>query len=139
MDEFYCGQWRKSPPLRTERRPDRGGRPFLEAGIEPRGLSQQNTVSPSTELNNFEEGSDEEESEREEDLGLGEVPVKVKVKKEKDFVRKLADPRMPTEEERKMHWLQGHYPYTETPPTDLRRRKGKFQSMDLITTSQVTS
>ena len=82
------------------------------AGIEPRGLRDQDTVSPSTKLlDSFEEGSDEEESEVEEDLGLGEVPVKVKVKKEKDFVRKLADPRMPTEEERKMHCLQGHYPY----------------------------
>ena len=86
MDEFHCGKWRKSPPLWTERCPDRGRGPFLEAGIEPRGLSQQNTVSPSTELNNFEEGSDEEESDIEEELGLEEVPVKVRVKKERDLL-----------------------------------------------------
>ena len=70
--------------------------------MEQKEFRKQNTVSPSTELNNFEEGSDEEESDREEELGLGEVPVKVQVRKEKDFVGKLADPRMPTEEERKI-------------------------------------
>ena len=111
MDEFHGGKWREDAALWTEGCPDRGRGPFLEAGIEPRGLPNQNTVSLSTKLESVEEVSDEEESEVEESLGFGETPVKVKIKKEKDFVRKLADPKMPTEEERKMHWLQGHYPY----------------------------
>ena len=58
--------------------------------MEPRGLRDIDTVSPSTKLDSLEEVPDEEGSEVEEDLGLGETPVKVKVKKEKDFVRKLA-------------------------------------------------
>ena len=79
--------------------------------MERKEFREQNTVSPNVELDGFEEGSDEEDSGSEEALGLGEITVKVRVKKEKDFVRKLADPKMPTEEERKMHWLQGHFPY----------------------------
>ena len=79
--------------------------------MEPGGLQNENTVSPSTKLESLEEESEEELSREEEEMGTGEVPIKVRVKKEKDFVRKLADPKLPTDEERKSHWLQGHYPY----------------------------
>ena len=51
-----------------------------------------------------DEGCDEEEAMRSED------PRKVGADKDREFVGKLADPKLPSEEERKMYWLQGYYP-----------------------------
>ena len=53
----------------------------------------------------------EDESCGEEGAMRSEDPRKVDADKNREFVRKLADPKLPSEEERKMHWLQGHYPY----------------------------
>ena len=63
MDELYGGKWWPGVALWAERCPYRGRGPFLEAGIEPRGLRDQDTVSPSTKLVSLEEVSDEEVSE----------------------------------------------------------------------------
>ncbi len=50
------------------------------------------------------------ESEGEEDLGefKGEACEKIKVGQEGEEVRKLVDPKLPTQPEVAMHWLKGH-------------------------------
>ena len=64
MDEFRGGKRWEGAALWTDGCPDRGRGPFLEAGMEPRGLPNQNTVSPSTKLESVEGVSEEEESAR---------------------------------------------------------------------------
>ena len=74
--------------------------------------SREDTVSPKI-LGIETEGMEEVEEIEEEEEGVikFEDPRKTQVRNDKEFVRKLADPKMPSEEARKMHWLQGHYPY----------------------------
>ena len=74
--------------------------------------SSEDTVSPKILGIEKQEKEEVEESEEEEEgVMRSEDPRKIEVEDGSEFVRKLADPKMPSEEERKTHWLQGHYPY----------------------------
>ena len=73
---------------------------------------REDTVRPNLSSLEDEGVKNEVNSEVEEEGVLkSEDPRKIGRDEDREFVRKLADPRMPTEDERKLHWLQGHYPY----------------------------
>ena len=56
---------------------------------------------------------DEDEDEEEEVVGEfpGEDLERIRPEKDDDFIRKLIDPKLPSEEEVKMHWMRGHVEY----------------------------
>ena len=56
------------------------------------------------------DGEDDDEEDLEGFWGAGEAE-RLKADPEDKFVRKLADPKMPTEKEWEDHWLMGHWPY----------------------------
>ena len=67
--------------------------------------------------------NEEEESEEEE----GEDPERIRLEREDKFIRKQIDPQMLSEDEVKMHELQGHIPYRnwcETCVKAMGREKG---------------
>ena len=73
---------------------------------------REDTVTPN--LSSLgEEGIKNEVNSEDEEEGVlrSEDLRKIGRDEDREFVRKLTDPKMPTEEERRTHWLQGHYPY----------------------------
>ena len=73
---------------------------------------REGTVRPNLcSLEEDRHGKEGESEDEEEGVMKTEDPTKVDADKDRKFVRMLADPKLPSEEERRMHWLQGHYPY----------------------------
>ena len=62
----------------------------------------------------------QDEIEIKEHLGVSEEPIKIVREKEDRFMRKLADPKMPTEDEVKRHELMGHATYRNWCPICVR-------------------
>ena len=74
----------------------------------------------------MEVGDDDDDDEDEEDMeafwGAGEAE-RLKTDKEDKFVRKLVDPKAPTEKEWEDHWLMGHWPFRNWCPVCIAARE----------------
>ena len=55
---------------------------------------------------------------------------RVRVEREDRFVRKLVDPKMPTEKEWEDHWLMGHWPYRNWCPVCIAARGKELDHHD---------
>ena len=58
-----------------------------------------------------EENEDDEDEEVSTDVPFGDKGERIGLEKEGDFVRKLGDPKLPTQEEVDEHNIRGHFPY----------------------------
>ena len=78
-----------------------------------------------TNFREEERGTKEEEGESDrESLGEGEEGERIGLEEEGEFVRKMLDPKLPTQEEVDKHWTMGHIPYRNWCPICVKA-KGK--------------
>ena len=77
-------------------------------------------------------GFEEEDDDGEEADGFwgSEAAERLKSDKEDRFVRKLVDPKMPTEKEWEDHWVMGHWPYRNWCPVCIAARGKELDHRD---------
>ena len=72
-----------------------------------------------------------EESSDEEPEVEGVPGERLRLPKENEFVRKLRDPRLPTQEEVDEHYVRGHIPYRDWCPICVQAKgKGQYHYRD---------
>ena len=84
-------------------------RPKLVRGVEEEEELEWNKLAEKLKATKKKEG--EEDEKREEEIGLEEEEEGETAEQGRRRVKKVHDPKLPTNEEVKEHYLSGHMPY----------------------------
>ena len=84
----------------------------MRAGTKEKGKSVRPS-EVSIDIEDIEADSDADD-EREAALELGEDCERVALEREGAEIRKLVDPKLPSQKEVDDHWIRGHIPYRKT-------------------------
>ena len=110
MAKFQWGKWREDNPLWEAG--DYYGVDFLEASCED-DKEASVTVRPVFAEERFEESEAEEFEEGIETEKIGEKVERFEAEEEGEFIRKINDPRLPSEEEIERHRIGGHVEFRD--------------------------